>query len=338
MSNENVQMESDLKTLQQTVNQLETRYNKLLEDVLLKLNECSHSIKVMQQERKDNTVKSATTPINGKVIIDVGGEKYITSVDTLTREQDSFFTELFAKQWQLERDPDDESIFIDGNGKIFTYILEYLRTSIVPNNVWKDEAILQSLIIEAQYFRLHNLTDLLDIFPNGTLLQLKHKMKLNEFYGTINQRWKLIYKASRDGFSTKTFHARCDNRRPTIAIIQSHNNCLFGGYTSTSWDSSGSYKTDAAAFLFTLTNPHNIPPTKYFIKHYRVGNAIYGNDRYGLTFGAGHDIYLTNDSNSNGSSYIRFPHSYTDTTGKNENTFTDDQYFTTSDIEVFELA
>jgi hypothetical protein len=339
MSNENVQIESNLKTLQENVNQLETRFDKLLEDVVLKLNECSNCIKAMKQERKDSKVKLATTPIKGKVILDVGGEKYITSVDTLTREKDSFFTALFSKQWELERDPDDKSIFIDGNGKIFTYILEYLRTSIVPNNVWKDETTLHSLIIEAQYFGLHNLIDLLEIFPNGTLLQLEHKMKLNEFYGKIDQRWELIYKASRHGFDATAFHSRCDdNKEPTITIIQSNNNCLFGGYTSIPWASDSSYKNDATAFLFTLTNPHNIPPTKYFIKSYRVGTAIYGKNNYGPTFGAGHDIYLANNSNSNSASYIYFPHSYIDTTGQYEKTFAGDKNFSTSDIEVFKLA
>lgn len=339
MSNEYVQIESNLEILQENVNRLETRFEKLLEDVILKLNECSNYIKAMKQESKDTMVKLATTPpIKGKVLLDVGGEKYITSVNTLTREENSFFTALFSKQLELEIDPNDRSIFIDGNGKIFIYILEYLRTSIVPNNVWRDEAILHSLIIEAQYFRLHNLIDLLDLFSDGTLLQLEHKMKLNEFYGKINQKWKLIYKASRDGFSADTFHARCDDLRSTITIIQSNNGCLFGGYTSVSWALEKAYGNDATAFLFTLTNPHNTPPTKYFIKSTRVGNAIYGHENFGPTFGAGHDIYLANNSNLNSSSYIRFPHSYTDTTGQYEKTFTGDNNFTASDIEVFTLA
>jgi hypothetical protein len=45
---------------------------------------------------QDN-VNQATTSIKGKVILDVGGEKYATSVDTLTRVKDTFFTALFSK-------------------------------------------------------------------------------------------------------------------------------------------------------------------------------------------------------------------------------------------------
>jgi hypothetical protein len=162
---------------------------------------------------------------SSKVILNVGGEKYTTSIDTLTaREQGTFFTDLFARQWQLERDPKDESIFIDRNGKLFTHILEYLRSGTVPNNVKSDESLRQSLVTEADFFRLPKLIDLLakPTFPGTTLLEsYEHKQKLNEFYGKPDQQWELIYKATRDGFSVDTFHKKCDGKGPTITIIQS---------------------------------------------------------------------------------------------------------------------
>jgi hypothetical protein len=357
-------MESSVGNLQSSVDQLETRFDKLCDEVISKLHECSDCIKSAKKLCHEATemstvlenkltnasneekewqvikVRLATTSIKGKVILDVGGEKYATSVDTLTREKDTFFTALFSKQWQLERDTDDKSIFIDRNGKIFTYILEYLRTNVVPPNVMKDKTLLHSLLIEAEYYRLHALMDILaDIyFPNGTLLQLEQKKKLNEFYGKTNQQWELIYKASRDGFDANAFHSRCNNKGPTMTIIQSNNNYLFGGYTAVPWTSDGSYKNDTTAFLFTLTNPHDIPPTKYLINPSQSANAVYHNSSYGPTFGSGHDIYLANGSNSNNSSYTNFPSGYTDTTGKGNATFTGARNFTSSDIEVFKLA
>ncbi|CAF5217253.1 unnamed protein product, partial [Rotaria magnacalcarata] len=66
-----------------------------------------------------------------KFILNVGGKKYTTSIETLTRETDTFFTALFSGRWQLAVDPNDNSIFIDRNGQVFTHILEWLRTSIV---------------------------------------------------------------------------------------------------------------------------------------------------------------------------------------------------------------
>jgi hypothetical protein len=355
-------MASNVETLRDNVNQLESRFDKLREDIISKLNECSDCIKSAKQlchkatemntdlenklmnatneekEWKDIKVKLATTSIKGKVILDVGGEKYTTTVESLTREKDTFFTALFSKQWQPERDRDDKSIFIDRNGKIFTYILEYLRTNVVPPNVMKDETLLHSILLEAEYFRLHHLASVLAAFPNGTLLQPEQKVKLNEFYGKTIQRWELIYKASRDGFDGNAFHSRCNNKGPTMTIIRSNNNYLFGGYTAIPWSSDGTYKSDTTAFLFTLTNPHNIPPTKYLIKPANVGNAVHHNGTYGPTFGSGHDMNLANASNSNNSSYTNFPAGFDDTTGKGNNTFTGARNFTTTDIEVFKLA
>ncbi|CAF3707380.1 unnamed protein product [Rotaria socialis] len=364
MSEQLEKKDSNLSTLRDNVNQLESRFEKLREDVISKLNECSDCIKSAKQlcqeatetttilenkltnasneekEWKDIKIKLATTSIQGKVILDVGGEKYTTSVEVLTREKDTFFTALFSKQWQLERDPDDKSIFIDRDGKLFYYILVYLRTNAVPINVMKDETLLTSLMIEAEYFRLKNLLDILmdTLFPNETLLKFEHKKKLNDFYGKTNQQWELIYKATRDGFDANTFHSHCNDKGPTITIIQSNNNYLFGGYTAIPWTSDNSYKSDTTAFLFTLTNPHNIPPAKYLIDTSKTVYTVNHTSGYGPTFGGGHDIHLAHANDANNSSYTNFPYTYLDTTGKGNNTFTGARNFTTSDIEVFKLA
>ncbi|CAF1085204.1 unnamed protein product [Adineta steineri] len=173
---------------------------------------------------------------------------------------------------------------------------------------------------------------------NGTLLSRDHQIKLNEFYGKQGQIWTLIYKATRDGFSTVDFHRCCANQSPTITIIQSQDNgYLFGGYTSMSWAPLKNYINDPNhPFLFTLTNPHGIPPTKYFNKMSTY--AIYTHKSYGPTFGAGHDIYICNNSNINKNSSINFPHSYFDTTNQGSNTFTGNKAFRTRDIEVYQLA
>ncbi|CAF4061748.1 unnamed protein product, partial [Rotaria sordida] len=103
-------MSSSLNTLGDNVNQLETRFNTLREEVISKLNECSDCIKSAkklyrqatemttilenklvnasneEKEWKDIKVKLATTSIKGMVILNVGGDRYTTSVETLTCE------------------------------------------------------------------------------------------------------------------------------------------------------------------------------------------------------------------------------------------------------------
>jgi hypothetical protein len=172
----------------------------------------------------------------------------------------------------------------------------------------------------------------------GTLLSLEHQIKLNEFYGKEGQTWILIYKATRDGFPSTDFHRCCNNQGPTITVIQSNDGgYLFGGYTSISWNTRQNYvQDDDNPFLFTLTNPYEIPPTKYTVK--LRNHAIYDHLNYGPTFGAGHDIYVSSHSQTNKNSSFNFPHSYSDTTRRGSMTFTGNKNFQSNDIEVYRLA
>jgi hypothetical protein len=77
--------------------------------------------------------------------------------------------------------------------------------------------------------------------------------------GFENKSFSLLWRGSRDGFDAATFHRLCDGKANTVTVIKNTNGFIFGGYTSIPWSSSGGYKTDSTAFLFSLTNPSNIP-------------------------------------------------------------------------------
>lgn len=173
-------------------------------------------------------------------------------------------------------------------------------------------------------------------FQGGTLLTLEHQIKLNDFYGKQGQLWKLAYKATRDGFSTADFHRCCNNQGPTMTVIQSaKGDYLFGGYTSISWSSRQGYVTDTNdPFLFTLTNPHEINPTKYTVKLRNL--AIYDHTNYGPTFGAGFDLSINGQSQESETNSFNFPHSYIDTTKRGSSTFTGERNFRINDMEVYQ--
>lgn len=42
---------------------------------------------------------------------------------------------------------------------------------------------------------------------------------LNQWYGSVKQCWKLIYRASTDGFSAESFHRHCDGVSPTYVLV-----------------------------------------------------------------------------------------------------------------------
>jgi len=174
------------------------------------------------------------------------------------------------------------------------------------------------------------------VFSETKLLDLEQKKRVVEWLGKkVNTT--LLYSASRDGFGAASFHIKCDNKGPTIVLIKSTSGHMFGGYSGLPWDSISGYKGSHTSFLFTLTNPHGIPATKYVSKT-NDNNSIFCHSTYGPTFGSGHDIYICNNSNSttnNCSSY--FPGSYQDSTGRGQATFTGAFNFQTSEIEVYSV-
>ena len=99
---------------------------------------------------------------------------------------------------------------------------------------------------------------------------LKESKREKEFL-TILLEWteykgmELIYRGTRDGTTSNTFHNKCDNQGPTLCLFKNEKGNIFGGYTSISWTNSPQliYKSDPYSFIFTLTNIHNTEPTKF---------------------------------------------------------------------------
>jgi TLD len=141
-----------------------------------------------------------------------------------------------------------------------------------------------------------------------------------------------------DGFKAQDFHRQCDNKGATLTIIRSRpHSHLFGGYSPLPWDSSSTFKKHPDTFVFTLTNPHNIPPTKYAYDQTKNKETIFCTVYCGPLFGnwGAYDILVSNESNQNKNSFIDFPVSFVDTTGHGNNTFTGEKHFTTNEIEVY---
>ncbi|ELR13903.1 K+ channel tetramerization subfamily protein [Acanthamoeba castellanii str. Neff] len=61
-----------------------------------------------------------------RVKLDVGGVHFTTSLTTLMTEPDSMLAAMFSGRHELEKD-DDGRVFIDRDGELFNYVLQYLR-------------------------------------------------------------------------------------------------------------------------------------------------------------------------------------------------------------------
>lgn len=64
--------------------------------------------------------------------------------------------------------------------------------------------------------------------------------------------YKLIYKATKDGDSSKDFHRLCDQAQSSVVFIKTRSGHRFGGYTSQSWEGDNISKIDNTAFIFSL--------------------------------------------------------------------------------------
>jgi hypothetical protein len=127
--------------------------------------------------------------------------------------------------------------------------------------------------------------------------------------------WSACYVKIRDEGNHRTWHELCDNKGPTLTIIQSSDNWVFGGYTSLNWDMQSGYGEDTKAFLFTdkgtslgagIYKPAEYEYTRLPVSRIKLvgaptdgaGRAIYRSGASGPRWGTGYDLYVGPDMNS----------------------------------------
>ena len=69
----------------------------------------------------------------------------------------------------------------------------------------------------------------------------------------------MIFVGSEHKFLAKKFHELCDNKGPTLSVVKSEHDQVFGLYTEIAWRSEGGTEEAVAnSFLFKLTDAKNI--------------------------------------------------------------------------------
>jgi hypothetical protein len=148
---------------------------------------------------------------------------------------------------------------------------------------------------------------------------------------------ELVYRATKDGFTAYVFHAKSNDQGPTITLIKSKTNQIFGAYNPTAWNNSGSYSTDKSAFLFHVTKKNKLEQFRYH------ENAVYNNASYGPTFGGNHDLHICDSANTVNGSYCNVGYTYKAPPGIENGTTEGMNYFAGSynfmidEIEVYKI-
>ena len=94
-----------------------------------------------------------------------------------------------------------------------------------------------------------------DLAPKGDIIHNTQELGLlTKKINNLNQKLtlNLLYKASVDSDKASSFHAKCDNAKSTIVLVETDKGKRFGGYTTCSWSGDCEEKKDEEAFVFSL--------------------------------------------------------------------------------------
>ncbi|ETO36202.1 hypothetical protein RFI_00860 [Reticulomyxa filosa] len=105
-------------------------------------------------------------------------------------------------------------------------------------------------------------------------------------FRTSSFQMALLYRGSRDGFTSQRFHQLCDGKGPTVTVILSDVFLqVFGGFTLSLWEQPWnflhSFANDSSAFLFSLTHS----PQKWVVRPNYVHEAVFHHPYFGPCFG-----------------------------------------------------
>ena len=154
-----------------------------------------------------------------------------------------------------------------------------------------------------------------------------------------NDKWSLLYRGTRDGFGANDFHSKSDGHSNTLTMLKAkQSSYIFGGFTTVSWESASICRTDANAFLLSLTNKDN-RPVKMKMDPTQRNRAIASDSSSGPKFGW--DIYIANNANTTMDNYSYLGSScnhpqYAFGTNEAQTFLAGSYHFQLDDIEVYQ--
>ena len=64
---------------------------------------------------------------------------------------------------------------------------------------------------------------------------------------------KMLFCATRDGFSDSKFHTLCDNKGPLLFLVKTKKDLVVGGFCSLNWKNRGDWYEDEKCTVFSVT-------------------------------------------------------------------------------------
>ena len=289
-------LEEISNTLKESIDNLIKTNEKIAkdrEDIHLKIEKTFSKIRSKVNNREEEILAE----VNGlfdKMYID---EKNLKKWDELPNA----IKKKMKKGKKIESNDDKLVLFIDECINIENNLKEINKINqIIKKNIDKGYKEVQFNFDEEQ---IDSLLGYIKIFGNisvnnfdSSILHTNIKKQetiINWIREKTNKnfiRFEKIFIMNKNGSSSKDFHKYCDNNGPTLTLIKTINNKIFGGFTPLNWDISGVDKIDEnnQTFIFSLSS----------MKKYDMINkdksAICCNREYGPSFGASDFCILSN--------------------------------------------
>jgi hypothetical protein len=269
------------------------------------------------------------------VEVNAGGKIVVAKRRTLTQMQGTRLDALFSGRWdkKLRRDCNGH-IFLDVDPTCFEAIVYYLNERMIsseenpPTPPIVDEEHKDILLHQLHIFGLAKIILPTVEIPDTSIINLGQVRLLHKWLGEDGSNGKLTLLYRGVAIASKNFHNLCDDKGPTLTIIETTCGLVIGGYTSIPWSSTNEWSADSKAFLFVLSGNGVTSPHKMMLKNPSDDKAIYCGQINGPYFGRLDSLLV-----QSGYVYVNSAGSY-----NTEPIFQGTHKFTMRKMEVFSLS
>ena len=160
-----------------------------------------------------------------------------------------------------KKDKDFFSLLFKNKISLFMFVLCIFAQIIFFKKNSQDKIIkeLKNEISEMKKYYLVNKRNSFNLY-SGIIKKDEIELIEKEIIENLNKRiinFKLLYRASRDGFEAQNFHKKCDSHINTLTLVKTISQIRFGGFIENYWDSFNGNKIGKKGFVISL-NDKNI--------------------------------------------------------------------------------
>ena len=249
------------KKFEESLKELKNMYNKMSdnkEELKLEIQKIFTKIRATLNEREDELLLEVDKKFD---------EIYIN--ENIIKESEKLPNKIrisIEKGKNLSKEWDNENNLISIINNCINVENNIKEINEINENIKKcnDSKYLKINIREKE---LNKIIEMIKIFGkiyiSGIIFNNSLIIKNNNIYIDNLKTWinpeqnfktELLYRKSKDGDNYETFHRLCDNKGPTLVLIQSNEGFIIGGYTPLNWDDKSGWIKDNESFVFNLTN------------------------------------------------------------------------------------